>query len=75
MSDFYNFVLPVITLQAKVTPHLGAAAFGELGITFLMFKAGLRLTAFILTTTFPTKAEITFNKFPIGLKYVPKYLL
>ena len=62
-------------LQAKITPLIGSSAFGALGVNLLLFKAELRLTAYVLTTSFPTRADVYFSKFPLDVKYVSSKLL
>ena len=65
---FLSRALHVCLLQALVKPQIGSSAFGELGVTLWAFRAGLRLTAYILTVSFPTKADIYFSKFPLDVR-------
>ncbi|XP_078575735.1 uncharacterized protein LOC144861639 [Branchiostoma floridae x Branchiostoma japonicum] len=51
----------------SVTPTLGVQAWGGLGISILFFEARLQIRGYIMTTSFPTKAELQFNKFPLDV--------
>ncbi|XP_078660674.1 uncharacterized protein LOC144905141 [Branchiostoma floridae x Branchiostoma belcheri] len=58
-----------LTMKAEgtATPQIGAMVSGELNVNFLLFKAGLKLTGYLLTTKLPTKAEVGFSKFPLDV--------
>ncbi|XP_078620549.1 uncharacterized protein LOC144887293 isoform X2 [Branchiostoma floridae x Branchiostoma japonicum] len=58
-----------MTMKAvgTATPQLGAYVSGELSINLFLFKAGLKLIGYLLTTKFPTKAEVGFSKFPLDV--------
>ncbi|CAH1249045.1 SELE [Branchiostoma lanceolatum] len=58
-----------MTMKAVGTavPQLGAYVSGELSINLFLFKAGIKLIGYLLTTKFPTKAEIGFAKFPLDV--------
>ena len=48
-----------------VTPKGGLHVYGSLRICFGPLCAEIRLTGFIMTMSFPTKAEVAFSKFPL----------
>ncbi|KAK6174798.1 hypothetical protein SNE40_013376 [Patella caerulea] len=48
------------------TPYGAVLTYGELNIGFILY-AGLRLEGYIMTTSFPTRAEIGFSKFPLDI--------
>ncbi|XP_035668224.1 uncharacterized protein LOC118410558 isoform X2 [Branchiostoma floridae] len=51
-----------------VTPKAGAIVGAGLRVQFLALVGELKLTGHILTTDFPTRAEIAFNKFPLNVR-------
>ncbi|XP_019614832.1 PREDICTED: uncharacterized protein LOC109462715, partial [Branchiostoma belcheri] len=64
-----GFKLCFLTMKAEgtATPQIGAMVSGELNVNLFLFKAGLKLTGYLLTTKFPTKAEVGFSKFPLDV--------
>ncbi|XP_066264364.1 uncharacterized protein [Branchiostoma lanceolatum] len=58
-----------LTMKAEgtATPQIGAMVSGALNINLFLFKAGLKLTGYLLTTKLPTKAEVGFSKFPLDV--------
>ncbi|ESO82597.1 hypothetical protein LOTGIDRAFT_236952 [Lottia gigantea] len=48
------------------TPYGAVLTFGELNVGFILY-GGLRLEGYIMTTSFPTRAEIGFSKFPLDI--------
>ncbi|XP_067658325.1 uncharacterized protein [Haliotis asinina] len=61
----------VLALKAKgqVTPYVGAHAWGELGVGFVLYGK-LRLEGYLLTLAFPTVAEIQFSKWPLSVRVI-----
>ncbi|XP_078695733.1 uncharacterized protein LOC144924478 [Branchiostoma floridae x Branchiostoma belcheri] len=59
--------LSLIKMSAygQVTPQVGAVVTASLGIGLLILSAELQLKGHVLTTDFPTRAEIAFTKFPL----------
>ena len=53
----------------QVEPYGGLMVWGELGIGAALYGK-LRLEGFIMDIGFPTKAEVTFNKFPLDVRQV-----
>nr|XP_022295052.1 uncharacterized protein LOC111105175 [Crassostrea virginica] len=51
----------------QVEPYGGLMVWGELGIGAALYGK-LRLEGFIMDIGFPTKAEVTFNKFPLDVR-------
>ncbi|XP_066289112.1 uncharacterized protein [Branchiostoma lanceolatum] len=51
----------------QVTPQVGAVVTASLGINLLLLMAELQLKGHVLTTDFPTRAEIEFTKFPLNV--------
>ncbi|CAH1239174.1 HEG1 [Branchiostoma lanceolatum] len=56
-----------MTAYGQVTPGVGAIVSASLGIGTLLLSAELRLIGHVLTTDFPTRAEIAFSKFPLNV--------
>lgn len=57
-----------MSFQATLIPWAGAKAWGGVYVQFFLFKAGIRLTGYLLETRFPITAEITYNKFPLDVR-------
>lgn len=58
----------IIFSKATLNPWAGAKAQGSVNVNYFVFKAGLRLTGYLLESQFPMKVEITYNKFPLDVK-------
>ncbi|XP_035696857.1 uncharacterized protein LOC118430254 [Branchiostoma floridae] len=56
-----------MTAYGQVTPQVGATVYASLGISLLILSAELQLKGYVLTTDFPTRAEIQFSKFPLNI--------
>ncbi|XP_066275501.1 uncharacterized protein [Branchiostoma lanceolatum] len=56
-----------MAVYGQVTPQVGAIVAGSLGIGTPLLSAELQLKGHLLTTNFPTRAEITFTKFPLNV--------
>ncbi|KAI8482779.1 hypothetical protein Bbelb_394410 [Branchiostoma belcheri] len=56
-----------MTAYGQVTPQVGAIVSASLGVWLLLLSAELRLDGHVLTTDFPTRAEIGFSKFPMTI--------
>ncbi|XP_070574642.1 uncharacterized protein [Ptychodera flava] len=56
-----------MSLTLKVRPEMGASVWGSLAIGIPMFYAELRLTGYLMTTGFPTQAQLQFDSFPIDV--------
>ncbi|KAI0241220.1 hypothetical protein LSAT2_032838 [Lamellibrachia satsuma] len=71
-----------LTMKASgtITPQIGSSVSGSVGVSLWIFTAELRLTGYLLTTSFPTKIIVEFNKFPLAvrarldLKMIPLYI-
>ena len=50
-------------------PRLGSSVWGSVGVTVLVLRAELRLTGYLLTTSFPTTVTVEFKKFPLEVRY------
>ncbi|XP_070572594.1 uncharacterized protein [Ptychodera flava] len=61
----------ICLLQMKaaliVRPQIGAQVYGYLGIWLFLLFGELRLTGYLLTVNFPTKAEVQFDHFPLDV--------
>ena len=55
--------------QATIIPRFGSTVFGSVGLSWYFISAELRLTGFLLTTSFPTTITVEFNKFPLEVRY------
>ena len=51
---------------ANVVPYGGLTCYGEVGVGFILYGK-LRLEGDIMELSFPTAAEIAFNKFPLDV--------
>ena len=51
-----------------MVPRIGSGVWGSLSASILVFAVELKLTGYVLTTAFPTKAEVEFNKFPLDVR-------
>ncbi|XP_078616233.1 uncharacterized protein LOC144884654 [Branchiostoma floridae x Branchiostoma japonicum] len=56
-----------MTAYGQVTPGVGAIVTASLGIGTVLLSAELQLKGYVLTTDFPTRAEIAFTKFPLNI--------
>ncbi|KAI8487517.1 hypothetical protein Bbelb_347510 [Branchiostoma belcheri] len=56
-----------VQFMGQVTPQVGAIVSASLGVWLLLLSAELRLDGHVLTTDFPTRAEIGFSKFPMTI--------
>lgn len=52
----------------NVEPYGGLMAWGELGVGVVALFGKLKLVGFVMDAGFPTKAEVTFDKFPLDVK-------
>jgi len=57
-----------LLLQARLVPQLGSSVWGSLGLSVGPLTAELRLIGDLLTSTFPIKITIEFNKFPLDIR-------
>ncbi|XP_078695732.1 uncharacterized protein LOC144924477 [Branchiostoma floridae x Branchiostoma belcheri] len=51
----------------KATPDVSAVVEASVGVSILLIAGELQLKGYILTTAFPTTAEVTFDKFPLNV--------
>ncbi|XP_066289107.1 uncharacterized protein [Branchiostoma lanceolatum] len=51
----------------KATPEVNAVVEASVGVSLLVISGELQLRGYILQTTFPSSAEITFDKFPLNV--------
>ncbi|XP_061168902.1 uncharacterized protein LOC133178171 [Saccostrea echinata] len=60
----------IVSNKAKgsLNPLVLAKAWGGAFVQFFMFKAGIKLTGYLLNTEFPIRAEISYNKFPLDVR-------
>ena len=58
----------ILIFQGTITPQIGSSVSGSVGVSLGPFVAELRLTGYVLTTSFPTKIIIEFNKFPLEVR-------
>ncbi|CAH1277633.1 Hypp9726 [Branchiostoma lanceolatum] len=56
-----------MSLQGKATPEVSAVVEASVGVSLLVIAGELQLRGHILQTTFPSSAEITFDKFPLNV--------
>ncbi|KAI0212798.1 hypothetical protein LSAT2_002240, partial [Lamellibrachia satsuma] len=66
----FNCRLCFMTMKAtaKVVPRIGSSVWGSVGVSILVLRAELRLTGYLLTTSFPTIVTIEFKKFPLEVR-------
>ncbi|XP_070573744.1 uncharacterized protein [Ptychodera flava] len=57
-----------MTLTVKATPAISAAMWGSLGVWIPLFAVEMKITGYLITASFPTQAELQFNKFPLELR-------
>ncbi|KAK6192291.1 hypothetical protein SNE40_003784 [Patella caerulea] len=55
-----------MSVYGEAVPYGGLMTTGEISLGFIIY-ASLRLEGYILTTSFPTRAEIGFSKFPLDI--------
>ncbi|XP_077992165.1 uncharacterized protein LOC144446291 [Glandiceps talaboti] len=65
MSYGTSICLLSMTADLSIKPQVGAQAYGHLGIWLFVLFGELRLTGYIMQTTFPTRAEVQYDHFPI----------
>lgn len=74
MNYYYgvDFTVGAKIMEMKVTvnvePYGGLMAWGELGVGVVALFGKLKLVGFVMDAGFPTKAEVTFDKFPLDVK-------
>ena len=51
-------------------PRIGSSVSGHVELSVYVLKAELRLTGYLITTSFPTTATIEFKKFPFEVRYI-----
>lgn len=66
-----NFVVGAkifsMTVFTEVEPYAGLTVSGEVGLCVLVICGQLQVRGMIMELRFPTRAEISFNKFPIDV--------
>nr|XP_006817933.1 PREDICTED: uncharacterized protein LOC100377080 [Saccoglossus kowalevskii] len=62
-----NVCLLSMIAELTVRPQIGAQIYGYLGINLYVLTAELRMTGYLMTISFPTKAQIQFDHFPIDV--------
>ncbi|XP_019624877.1 PREDICTED: uncharacterized protein LOC109470382 isoform X2 [Branchiostoma belcheri] len=59
----------ILSMQADVTvtPSVGCQVWGSLTVWLGLFEGRLQITGYVMTTSFPCKAELQFTKFPLDV--------
>ncbi|XP_070573951.1 uncharacterized protein [Ptychodera flava] len=62
--------LAIMSMSGELTgrPDMGCYVWGSLAIGIPIFYAELRLTGHLMTTGFPSRAEVKFDSFPLGTR-------
>lgn len=56
-----------MTVFTEIEPYAGLTIYGKLQLCIFGFCGQLQLTGKIMELRFPSKAEVSFNKFPINV--------